>query len=125
LLEPAHRVKKIIAAVVIAGIAHVDNHRHPHVDMPRDWKLQLKTGRHHANHRNLMRVERQTLVYDARVRTELPLPQFMTDNYRERASGCFCFRRKRSPEHRLYAEHLEEIGGDDTTLNSLRLANTG
>src|SRR6185369_7920330 len=89
LLEPAHRVKKVITAVVIVRIGNVDNERHPHVDMPGDWKLQLKTGRHHANYRNLMRVERQTLVYDIRIRAKLSLPQFMTDNCREGASGCF------------------------------------
>src|SRR6185369_3285196 len=48
----------------------------------------------------------------------------MTDNYREWASWCFCFRGKRASEHRLHAEDLKEIAGDDTTLNSLGLADT-
>src|SRR4051794_21213008 len=49
----------------------------------------------------------------------------MTENYRERSSGSFLFRKKGPTEHGLHAEHLKEISGDDITLDSLRLAGPG
>src|SRR6185369_8320542 len=88
-LEPSQRVKKVFAAVVIVRIGDVDNQRHPHVHMLTGWELQLKRGRHYANHCNLMPIERHILIYDARIRTKLSLPQIVTDDCREWTSWCF------------------------------------
>src|SRR5689334_5677781 len=99
LLEPAKRVKKVVAAV---RRARVDSHRHPHVDAHAGWELQCKSRRHHAAHSNRAPVEREAL--EVRIGIEESLPQIVTDDYRVWSSRCFFFGKKGAPEHRLNAE---------------------
>src|SRR3954452_5995281 len=43
-LEPGNRVEKVLAAVVIVGVGHVDNKRHKNLHRLTNRELQLKAG---------------------------------------------------------------------------------
>src|SRR5262245_31967723 len=87
-------------------------------------RRKLTFSRQHADDRDgsLIDPGQRDLSPDhSGIPAEPPLPQAVADDHAERVFAVV-FTNKVAPEHRLHAEHLEEIGRDINTLDSFRLA---
>ena len=97
----------MIAALLPIRSVGQRSHRDPHFYSRRKRIVR----RHHADDRIAFAVQGQRLIKDARLPTEAPLPQRITQDHNGRSSGLVFIVGKDSSNERFGAESGKQIGG--------------